>query len=227
MADDIQVAAASRTLFGKGASRRLRRENLVPAIVYGADEEPQALQLKHNEVSKHLENESFYSQLLALSVDGKESVRTLLRDVQRHPYKQQILHMDFQRVVAGQALQVTVPLHLLNEDTCFGVKTEGGMINRTENEVTLSCRPRDIPESIEVDMAELKIGDSVHLSDLTMPADVELVDLGEKGDDSDRILVSVIAQRTIAEEDDTATDADPEAAAGGDEKEGGSEESSD
>jgi len=191
---------------------------LVPAIVYGADEEPQPLQLKHNEVIKHLENESFYSQLLALSVDGKEATRTLLRDVQRHPYKQQILHMDFQRVVAGQALQVTVPLHLLNETT--------GMINRTEIEVTVSCRPRDIPESIEIDMAELKIGDTVHLSDLTMPADVELVDLGEKGDDSDRILISVIAQRTIVE-DEPETDADPEAAADGESKEGGSEESSD
>ena len=123
MADDILVAAASRTLFGKGASRRLRRENLVPAIVYGAEDEPQSLQLKHNEVIKHLENEGFYSQLLMLSVDGKEATRTILRDVQRHPYKQQIMHLDFQRVVAGQALQVTVPLHLLNEDTCYGVKT--------------------------------------------------------------------------------------------------------
>jgi len=226
MADDIQVAAASRTLFGKGASRRLRRENLVPAIVYGAEDEPQALQLKHNEVIKHLENESFYSQLLMLSVDGKEATRTILRDVQRHPYKQQILHMDFQRVVAGQALQVSVPLHLLNEDTCYGVKTEGGMINRTENEVTVSCRPRDIPESIEIDMAELKIGDTVHLSDLSMPADVDLVDLGEKGDDSDRILISVIASRATVEEDDT-TDADPEAGADGDAKEGGSADSSD
>jgi len=225
MADDILVAAASRTLFGKGASRRLRRENLVPAIVYGAEDEPQSLQLKHNEVIKHLENEGFYSQLLMLSVDGKEATRTILRDVQRHPYKQQIMHLDFQRVVAGQALQVTVPLHLLNEDTCYGVKTEGGMINRTENEVTVSCRPRDIPESIEIDMAELKIGDSIHLSDLTMPADVDLVDLAEKGDDSDRILISVIAQRTIVEEEPGA---DPEAAAeGGDAKEGNSEESSD
>jgi len=225
MADDIQVAAASRTLFGKGASRRLRRENLVPAIVYGAEDEPQSLQLKHNEVIKHLENEGFYSQLLMLSVDGKEATRTILRDVQRHPYKQQIMHLDFQRVVAGQALQVTVPLHLLNEDTCYGVKTEGGMINRTENEVTVSCRPRDIPESIEIDMAELKIGDSIHLSDLKMPTDVDLVDLAEKGDDSDRILISVIAQRTIVEEEPGA---DPEAAAeGGDAKEGNSEESSD
>ena len=224
MADDIQVAAASRTLFGKGASRRLRRENLVPAIVYGAEDEPQPLQLKHNEVIKHLENESFYSQLLMLSVDGKESVRTILRDVQRHPFRQQILHLDFQRVVAGQALQVTVPLHFENEDTCYGVKTEGGMINKTDIEVTVSCRPRDIPESVKVDMLELKIGDSIHLSDLVMPEDVVLVDLNEKGDDSDRAVVSVIAQRVVEEEVDT--DVDPEVPTAGDEAKEGDADSS-
>lgn len=211
MSDDIQVAAASRTVFGKGASRRLRRENLVPAIVYGADEQPEPLQLKHNEVIKHLDNESFYSQLLMLSVDGKEPVRTVLRDVQRHPYRQQILHLDFQRVVAGQALQVTVPLNYLNEDTCYGVKTEGGMINKTEIEVTVSCRPRDIPDNIEVDMADLKIGDTVHLSDLVMPADVELVDDVEKGEDSDRILAAVIASRATVEGDGDDAESEGEA----------------
>jgi len=202
----------------KSLQRRVRYSEKVRAAAYVA-------KIWFQQVIKHLENEGFYSQLLMLSVDGKEATRTILRDVQRHPYKQQIMHLDFQRVVAGQALQVTVPLHLLNEDTCYGVKTEGGMINRTENEVTVSCRPRDIPESIEIDMAELKIGDSIHLSDLKMPADVDLVDLAEKGDDSDRILISVIAQRTIVEEE---PEADPEAAAeGGDAKEGNSEESSD
>ena len=226
MADDIQVAAASRTLFGKGASRRLRRENLVPAIVYGAEDEPQPLQLKHNEVTKHLENEAFYSQLLMLSVDGKESVRTILRDVQRHPFRQQILHLDFQRVVAGQALQVTVPLHFENEDTCYGVKTEGGMINKTDIEVTVSCRPRDIPESVKVDMLELKIGDSIHLSDLVMPEDVALVDLNEKGDDSDRAVVSVIAQRIVEEEEPVDTEVDPEVPTAGDEAKEGDADSS-
>ncbi len=217
MSDDIQVAAASRTVFGKGASRRLRRENLVPAIVYGANEQPEPLQLKHNEVLKHLDNESFYSQLLMLSVDGKEPVRTLLRDVQRHPYRQQILHLDFQRVVAGQALQVTVPLNYLNEDTCYGVKTEGGMINKTEIEVTVNCRPRDIPENIEIDMADLKIGDTVHLSDLVMPADVELADEVEKGEDSDRILAAVIASRATVESDDADSEGDASADAAGEE----------
>lgn len=227
MSDDINVAAASRTVFGKGASRRLRRENLVPAIVYGAEGEPQPLQLKHNEVVKHLENEQFYSQLLMLSVDDGEAVRCLLRDVQRHPFRQQVLHMDFQRVVAGQALQVTIPVHFENEGTCYGVKTEGGMISRTIIEVTVSCLPRNIPESISVDMADLKIGDTLHLSDLVMPEDVTLVDFGEKGDDSDYTVVSVIASRATEEETDDdaeAAEGDAPAADDGAEKDGGSED---
>ena len=206
MSDDINVNATSRSVFGKGASRRLRRDNLVPAILYGADKEPQAIQLKHNEVIKHLENEAFYSQLLQLSVDGGEPVRTLLKDVQRHPYKQQILHLDFVRVVAGAELQVAIPLHFINEDICVGVKNEGGNISHTENEVLVACRPRDIPENIEVDMAALAVGESVTLSNLTMPEGVRLVDLNEAGDDSDRQVASVNAPRVEAEptDDDAA-----------------------
>ena len=206
MSDDINVNATSRSVFGKGASRRLRRDNLVPAILYGADQEPQAIQLKHNEVIKHLENEAFYSQLLQLSVDGGEPVRTLLKDVQRHPYKQQILHLDFVRVVAGAELQVAVPLHFINEDICVGVKNEGGNISHTENEVLVACRPRDIPENIEVDMAALAVGESVNLSNLTMPEGVRLVDLHEAGDDSDRQVAAVNAPRVEAEptDDDAA-----------------------
>ncbi len=206
MSDDINVIATSRSVFGKGASRRLRRDNLVPAILYGADQEPQAIQLKHNEVIKHLENEAFYSQLLQLSVDGGEPVRTLLKDVQRHPYKQQILHLDFVRVVAGAELQVSVPLHFINEDICVGVKNQGGNISHTENEVLVACRPRDIPENIEVDMAALAVGESVTLSNLTMPEGVRLVDLNEAGDDSDRQVASVNAPRVEAEptDDDAA-----------------------
>jgi large subunit ribosomal protein L25 len=213
MSDDITVNATSRSVFGKGASRRLRRDNLVPAIVYGADQEPQAVQLKHNEVTKHLENEAFYSQLLQVSIDGGESVRCLLKDVQRHPFKQQIMHMDFVRVVAGAELQVSVPLHFINEDICAGVKNEGGIISHTENEVLVACRPRDIPEYIEVDMAALAVGESVHLSQLIMPADVRLVDLHEAGDDSDRQVAAVSAPRVEVEatEDDEAPAAPPAA----------------
>ncbi|NND91059.1 MAG: 50S ribosomal protein L25/general stress protein Ctc [Granulosicoccus sp.] len=201
MSDDISVIATSRSVFGKGASRRLRRDNLVPAILYGADKEPQAIQLKHNEVLKHLDTEAFYSQLLYVSVDGGEPVRSLLKDVQRHPYKQQVLHMDFVRVVAGAELQVNVPLHFINEDVCVGAKS-GGIITHNDNDVLVACLPRNIPEHIEVDMSALNVGDSVHLSDLTMPEGVRLVDLHEAGDDSDRQVAAVNAPRVEVEPTD-------------------------
>ena len=120
MSNMITVEVASRTDKGKGASRRLRRDDLVPAILYGAEDEPTPIQIKHNEVLKHLENDAFYSQLLMVSVDGAEPVRSLLRDIQRHPAKPQIMHMDFQRVVAGAELTVTVPIQFINEENCVG-----------------------------------------------------------------------------------------------------------
>jgi len=216
-------ATPPRSVFGKGASRRLRRDNLVPAILYGDDKEPQAIQLKVNEVFKYLENEAFYSQLLQVSVDGAEPVRSILKDVQRHPYKQQILHMDFMRVVAGAELQVSVPLHYVNEETCVGVKNGGGMIIHNENEVLVACRPRDIPESVEVDMAALEIGGSVHLSDLKLPEGVRLVDLKEAGDDSDRQLAAVNAPRVEAEVEDDSEAPSPDVPTASDD--GKSEES--
>lgn len=210
----LEVNAVTRNDFGKGASRRLRRDNQVPAILYGGEGDPEPIMIKHNEVLKHLSNEAFYSQILMLSVDGKERIRTILRDVQRHPYRQQILHLDLQRVVAGAELTVNVPLHFINEDICVGVKA-GGIVNHTENELSVSCRPRDIPEFIEVDMAQVDIGDSVHISDLTLPEGVRSTDLSQ-GEDHDRVLAAVYQPRKVVEEDvaDEAAseDAAPEAA---------------
>jgi len=137
-----------------------------------------------------------------LSVDGAEPIRTILRDVQRHPFKQQILHMDFQRVVAGAELQINVPLHFIGEDICPGVKTEAGIVSHNENEVAVACRPRDIPDFIEVDMSNLHVGESVHLSSLKMPEGVRLVDLKEAGDDSDRAVGSIVAPRVVQEVED-------------------------
>jgi len=223
MSDEILVQATSRSVKGKGASRRLRRENLVPAILYGDESDPEPINLKHNEVIKHLQNDMFYSQLLSLSVDGKEAVRTVLRDVQRHPNRPQILHMDFQRVVAGQEMTLTVSINYLNEEACYGVKTEGGMITHSESEVGIACLPRNIPQSLEIDMTDLKIGDSVHLSDLPLPEGVRLTDLVEKGDDTDRAIASVIMSRkTLEEEDEEAAEAAEAAAAeAGEGEEGG------
>ncbi len=231
MSDDINVQATSRSVLGKGASRRLRRENLVPGILYGAEEDPQPINLKHNEVLKHLENDQFYSNLLMVSVDGKEAVRCVLRDVQRHPHKLQILHMDFQRVVAGAELTLTVALNFLNEEKAYGVKTEGGMITHNETEVAIACLPRNIPDNIEVDMEDKKIGDSVHLSDLKLPEGVRLTDLVEAGDDSDRAVATVLASRkTLEEEDEAAAEAAEAAAAeGGDDaaEDGGDDDKKD
>ncbi len=227
MSDDINVQATSRSVLGKGASRRLRRENLVPGILYGADEDPQPINLKHNEVLKYLQNDQFYSNLLMVSVDGKEPVRSVLRDVQRHPYKQQILHLDFQRVVAGAELTLTVALNFLNEEACYGVKTEGGMITHNESEVAIACLPRHIPDNIEIDMTDLKIGDSIHLSDLKLPEGVRLTDLIEGDDDSDRAVASVIASRKTLEEEDEAAAEAAEVAAAAEPAEGADENKDD
>ena len=206
MSDDINVVAASRDVFGKGASRRLRRENLVPAVVYGDSKEPQPVQLRHNEVIKHLENERFYSQLLQLSVDGAEPVRAILKDVQRHPYRQQILHMDFLRVTAGAELQVNVPLHFEGEADNDAVKNHGGVIVHSENEVLVACRPRDIPENLVVDMSGLAIGDSVKLSELRLPEGVRIVGLDPEDDMTDRQVAAVNAPRVEEPEEDLDTE---------------------
>ncbi len=206
MSDDINVVATSRDAFGKGASRRLRRENLVPAIVYGDGKDPQPVQLRHNEVLKHLDNERFYSQLLQLSVDGGEPVRAILKDVQRHPYRLQILHMDFLRVTAGAELQVNVSLHFDGEDENDAVKNHGGVIVHSENELTVACRPRDIPEYLTVDMRGLGIGDSVRLSDLKLPEGVRIVGLDPEDDMTDRQVAAVNAPRVEEPEADEDID---------------------
>ncbi len=200
MSNMINVAAASRVDKGKGASRRLRRQELVPAIIYGAEDEPQSIQLKHNEVLKHLSDDAFYSQLLMVSIDGGEPVRSLLRDIQRHPYKQQIMHMDFQRVVAGAELTVTVPIQFINEEDCVGVKQGGGIINHIENELSVLCLPRNIPENLVVDMANIDVGDSVSISDIVFPEGVRSVDLAQ-GEENDRPIAACAVTRATVEED--------------------------
>lgn len=227
MSNLINVNVATRADKGKGASRRLRRENLVPAILYGAEDDPQPVQLKHNEVVKHLENDAFYSQLLMVSVDGGEPVRSLLRDVQRHPFRQQILHMDFQRVVAGAELTVTVPIQFINEDICAGVKVGGGIINHIENELTISCLPRDIPEFLQIDMENVEVGQTVSISDIVLPEGVKSVDLVQS-EENDRPVAAVAVTRATVEEDET-TEGEEEGAEGegGDDKAAGDAEGGD
>ena len=177
----IEIIAFKREGQGTGASRRLRRAGKVPGIVYGEGKDAQAIEMDHNALWHQLKHEAAHSSVLTLNVDGaKESV--LLRDMQFHPYKPQILHVDFNRVSADHKIHIKVPLHFLNAETCPGVKLEGGVVSHVMTEVDVSCLPGQLPEYIEVDLSELSAGSSIHLSHLKVPAGIELVQL-TRGED--------------------------------------------
>jgi large subunit ribosomal protein L25 len=183
---------------GKAFSRRLRNMGKVPAIMYGGGEEPVSITFDHNKLLQSLDQEAIYSHILTVDVAGK-SQRAILRDLQRHPYKPTILHMDLLRVREDVAINVHVPLHFLNEDTCTGVKLDGGVASHNIVEVEVSCLPKDLPEFIEVDVAELKLNDSLHLSDIKVPGGVTLVELAQ-GEDHDHVVVSIHVKRAVEEE---------------------------
>lgn len=191
------IKATSRAVEGKGASRRLRHAASIPAIVYGGKSAPQAIQLDHEKIWLAQQNEWFYSSILNLDIDGKvESV--LLRDMQRHPFKQIIMHLDFQRVDANQTLKAAVPLHFLNQDSSPAGKAADVVITHELNEVTVSCLPKDLPEFIEVDLGALKSGDVVHLSQIKLPKGVELPEL-KLGKEHDVAVVIAKPGRVEAE----------------------------
>lgn len=194
------IKATSRNVEGKGASRRLRRAAQLPAIVYGGKSAPQAIQIEHEQIWLASHHEWFYSSILNLDIDGKVE-QVLLRDMQRHPYKQLIMHLDFQRVDASQALRTKVQLHFLNQEKSPAGKTSGVVITHELTEVEVSCLPKDLPEAIEVDLGELAVGAVVHLSDLKLPAGVELpaLKLGKEHD-----VAVVIAKHAKEEEEGDA-----------------------
>ena len=167
------IKATGRNVEGKGASRRLRRAAQLPAIVYGGSAAPQAIQIEHEAIWLASHHEWFYSSILSLDIDGKVE-QVLLRDMQRHPYKQLIMHLDFQRVDASQALRTKVQLHFLNQEKSPAGKTGGVVIMHELTEVEVACLPKDLPEAIEVDLGDLAVGAVVHLSDLKLPAGVEI-----------------------------------------------------
>ena len=168
-----KITATSRNDEGKGASRRLRRAGQLPAIVYGGDAAPQNIQLSQEKVWVASQHEWFYSSIMDLEVDGKVQ-QVLLRDMQRHPYKQIIMHLDFQRVSATETIRVNVPLRLVNAENSPAGKTAGVVLTQELNDVEVVCLPGDLPEAIDVDLAKMEIGDTVHLSEVTLPKGVEL-----------------------------------------------------
>jgi large subunit ribosomal protein L25 len=206
MATNHNLTATGRKDEGKGASRRLRRSGHVPAIVYGAHKEPASVQIEHNHLWVASQNEWFYSAILDLDVDGKVE-KVLLRDMQRHPFKQQILHLDFLRVSENEALRARVPLHFINQETSPAGKAAGVVVTHELNEVEVSCLPRDLPEFIEVDLAAISVGDIVHMSDLVLPKGVTLPALAHAGKEHDLAVVIARHARVEVEEETAAPDA--------------------
>ena len=221
-AEEFELNCTVRTDLGKGASRRLRRLNDdIPAVLYGGGEDPVSLTIAHKDIAKATENEAFFSHIITLNV-GKKKQKAVIKALQRHPAKAILMHADFQRVSDTVEITVNVPIHFLNEDKCAGVKTGGGSIIKTLNEIEIHCFPKDLPEFIEVDMLLLEIGEAVHLADITLPTGVASVALASGNDLS---VATVQAPRAEVEEAATApaAPAAPDSEAGGDdsdEKEG-------
>jgi len=191
----FELIAQARTLQGTGASRRLRRAGTVPGIVYGGEAAPQAIEVAHNDLLLKLKKEAFHSSVVDLVVDGKKE-QVLLRDYQMHAYRPLVLHIDFQRVDATHELHIKVPLHFVNEEIAPGVKTSGGLVNHVITEVDVHCLAKDLVGFIEVDLSALKIGDSIHLSQLKLPAGVKLV-----AHATDDVVVGVVAGKSGAAEE--------------------------
>jgi len=218
MATKFELAAEMRDDLGKGASRRLRRENKIPAVLYGAGRPAWSLTLKENQLMRNLQEEAFYASIIELTLDGKQQ-KVFLRDLQRHPAKPFVLHVDLQRVRDDVAMTVVLPLHILNEETAHGVKMEGGLLMRNAVDIEVSCLPKYLPEYIELDVAELKLGEALHLSDIKLPEGVESTQLSY-GEDHDQPVVSIVSPKAEKVEEEApeapeAPEAEADADAGG------------
>ncbi len=196
MSESFVLEAEPRTDLGKGASRRLRRTGKIPAVLYGGDQDPVALQLDHDKLLHQLDNEAFYSSILTIRLSGKEE-QAILKDLQRLPGKPRLLHADFQRVKADEKIRVHVPLHFVNEDTAPGVKA-GGIVTHNLVEVEVSCLPGNLPEFIEVDLGNLDLDQTLHLSEIPLPEGVELVELSH-GEGHDQAVVTIHLPRGAKE----------------------------
>ena len=196
----ISLKATTRSVQGTGASRRLRRADKVPGIIYGGSKDATVIELDHNDIYHKLRLEAFHASILDMELDGKAE-QVLLRDVQMHAWKQNVLHVDFQRVDPAKKIHMKVPLHFINADIAPGVKLSGGIVSHILNEIDIACLPKDLPEFIEVDLKDLVSGHSIHLSNLTLPNGVESVALGRK---EDRSVATIIIPRAVASEEAAA-----------------------
>ncbi len=203
---DFIFEGTLRTDLGKGASRRLRRQGDIPAIVYGADKDAASLVLNHNAVLRHFRNPEIYTSILTLKVDGKEEA-VILRDVQRHPYKPIITHLDFLRVRANEAIVVEIPVELVNDAKAKGV-VNGGIVLLHEATLAVSCLPKDLPHAIVVDIADLDVGEHIMISDIPAIPGVEFVNIMNEEEMNDQPVVAIVEPRVQVEEDAEEGDAE-------------------
>ena len=207
----IEIAATKRSTQGTGASRRLRHASRVPAILYGGSTPAEPIELDHNEIFHKLRQEAFHASILTVVVEGKPE-QALLRDVQMHAWKPQVLHIDFQRVAADQKIHMKVPLHFVNADIAPGVKGSGGNVSHILNEVQILCLPALLPEFIEVDLANLEAGHSIHTADLKLPEGIEFISTYKRDNPPVATIVLPRAAKAAAEEEPAAAAAAPAAA---------------
>jgi large subunit ribosomal protein L25 len=210
MKTSFELDAEFRETQGKGASRRLRHDGKVPAILYGGHAEARALTLSHQKLLIMLDNERFYSTILNLKV-GDQTQAAILKDVQRHPFKNAVVHVDFQRVEENEKIRISIPLHFTGAAVSPGVKSQGGIVSHMRNETEVSCLPKDLPEFIEVDISGLSLNESIHLSQLKIPAGVTLVELAK----DDAAVVAIHSPRAEEPEPTAAAAAEGVAAVAG------------
>jgi large subunit ribosomal protein L25 len=196
----FEFTAFARTTEGRGASRRMRRAGKAPGIVYGGAAAPQPIELDHNALFHALRNEAFHASVLAMRLDGT-TTKVLLRDVQMHPFKNEILHVDFQRVDENRKIHMKVPLHFVNEAVSPAVKISGALVSHVVNELDIACLPKDLPEFIEVDLSALAVGQSLHASGLKLPAGVTVVSHGKR----DPVVATAVMPRAHVETEEAAT----------------------
>lgn len=220
MSEEFNLIAEMRDDQGKGASRRLRRQGKVPAVIYGAGRDPRNLMFDHNKVLRQLEDPSFYSSILNVKV-GEKSRAAIVKDIQRHPSKKQIIHIDLQRIVEDEQIKMQIPIHYLGEEDAVGVKIGGGTVTKIMTELEISCLPKDLPEFLEVDISDLELDQMLNVSDISLPEGVEISDIIKE---QDQAIVSIQEIKEIIEEEiedeDSESDGESE---GSDQPEGESD----
>ena len=209
MSEEFNLIAEMRDDQGKGASRRLRRQGKVPAIIYGAGREPRSLMFDHNKVLQQLEDPSFYSSILNIKV-GDKSRAAIVKDIQRHPAKRRILHIDLQRIVEDEKIKMQIPIHYLGEEEAVGVKLGGGTVSQLMTELEISCLPKDLPEFLEVDISELELDQMLNVSDINLPEGTEISELLIEQNPA---IVSIQEIKEIIEEDIEGEDTEGESEA--------------